>query len=308
MDATMRQRNTSGPAIQKWLAIQVEKLHKAAYAEVAEKLQCAAEKEALHGAIRNLYETEKRANEICSALDFNQSKIEKAKKKLANGMKKMRKRGFEASERQLQQEKVSTDLELRLEACKQELDAAREEYEKCDLLLVSYKKESSEKKLQAHALCNQLKALYKECNELEINAIEAAKRLEEHETRVVELGEQLASLKNEYDEANALHFTTEEVCVSETCKKVLWNTTTYHEEVKSIMMDIMTNTTSYPEDFQDTVGIATVQELKKIAEVLAYNKQLELQYQGRKLIWHFEKKDNVSDLLEFAGLHIVTEG
>jgi hypothetical protein len=50
------------------------------------------------------------------------------------------------------------------------------------------------------------------------------------------------------------------------------------------------------------IALATRQEIRRISEVLAYNKQLMAQYPGKQLVWHFSERDNVCDLIEFAGL------
>ena len=300
----MEQMNISGQSLQKWLMVQVVKLHNAAYAEVAEKLGCEPTKESVHAAIRSLYDTEKRALEIIRAVDENQARRDKSMKRLENrNMKKSKKRRLDAAEQQRQTKLETSEMEYKIQEVVESLQEANQAYKESAEKLERSKLFSSQAKEQAEDLREQLKKLYLVCNELEEEARTAAKEMELYESKILSLNEELLVLKQEHAKMTALHFTLEEACSSETCKRVYWNTEAHQQEVQKVIMEIMTDISGYPKDFQEMIGLANRQEIRRIAEVLAYNKQLMAQYPGKAFVWHFSKReDTVSDLLEFAGL------
>lgn len=305
----MDQMNTSGQNLQKWLAVQAVKLHKVGYAEAAEKLGCESKKESVHTAIRNLYETEKRASEIIRAVDENQNRMEKSKKRLEDrNMKKSRKRRLDAAEQQRQANLETTEMEFKIQECEEELAEAKAAYEASNKKLAISKYESERVKEEVLNIQERLKKLYQFCDKVEAEARTAASEMEKQEERILSLSEELLKLKKQHAQMTALHFTLEEACASETCKRVYWNTEAHQREVQNIIMEIMTDISGYPKDFQEMIGLANRQEIRRIAEVLAYNKQLSAQYPGKALVWHFSKReDTVSDLLEFAGLTLKIE-
>ena len=305
----MDQMNTSGQNLQKWFAVQVVKMHRGAYAEAAEKLGCEPEKEAIHTAIRNLYDTEKRASEIIHAVDENQARLEKSKKRQEErNMKKSRKRRLEAAEQQRQTKLEASEMEYKIQECEEELAEAKAAYEASDKELAISKYESERVKEEVLDIQERLKKLYQICDEVEAKARIAAEEMAKQEERILSLSEELVKLKKQHAQMTALHFTLEEACASETCKRVYWNTEAHQREVQNVIMEIMTDISGYPKDFQEMIGLANRQEIRRIAEVLAYNKQLGAQYPGKALVWHFSKReDTVSDLLEFAGLSLKIE-
>ena len=302
----MMEQQRNGQAIQKWLVIQAQKLHNAAYAEVGEKLGCEPEKEAIHAALRNLYDTEKRALEMIRVVDENQARREKVMKKKGQGMKKSRQRRMEAAEQQRQANLETTELEYQIQECEEELAEAKAAYEASDKKLAISKYDSKYLKEEALNLQERLKKMYLLCDDVETQAREAAAKMATEEANILNLSKKLVELKKKQQLMTALHFTLEEACSSETCKRVYWNTDAHKQEVHNTLLEIMTDVSTYNKDFQEMIGLANRTEICKIAEVLAYHKQLMAQYPGKVLTWHFSVKDTATELLEFAGLNVET--
>lgn len=239
------------------------------------------------------------------AVDENQVRREKALKRRGNGnMKKSRKRRLEAAEQKRQANLETNELEFQIQNLEEQLENEKNAYYVCENQLELFRRDASRLKENALDLQEQLKKLYHVCNQVEADARKTVTEMENHEEKILELSEQLVELNKQYSMMTALHFTLEEVCISETCKRVYWNTDVHKQEVQKILLELMTDVSKYPKDFQELIGIANRQEICRIAEALAYHKQLTAQYPGKAIVWHFTKRDNVYDLLEFAGLKI----
>ena len=295
--------------LQKWIAVHVKKFHNAGFKELAEKLNCEyteddeVMKKNLEAALILLYDSEDDALDALDEVCANEERKKKKKRNKASRMKKSAKRRMQAQEANLQQKCKLSEIEIQIDDCTKALNAEKAEADKCNVLLKSIQDEAHGKKSQAEELISKLKAIYSECSELEEKAIETAKNLEIHEEKVLELSEQLEALKLEQQKENSLNVTFEDQCVTETCEKVsdrYWS----DNEVNAELVMLMTNPKQYPEDFRDTIGLATLEEVRTIAKVLVACHNIEAQNPNRQLVLHFAKRSNITDLLEFSGKNI----
>ena len=291
-------------AMQKWLAVQVEKFHQAGYQITAQKLGCNPVREELEEAISKIYTDATRMRNIMDALDRNEDRIQKKKKKNCNGVKKSKAKRIQAAEEEKKKEFLKNEMELELDNLSQLLKLEEKAYDDCAEELSQFLQDANENKNSASKLCAQLEFLYVVIDDLENLARAVALEQKQHGEKIVQLNGAIETLQSEIDQANAMHCTLESGCVSEDCQMVYLKYAG-DDLVNKYLMQVLTEPYRFPEDFKEMVSIATVEEIREVAKYMAFTEKLSADNNGKKIIWYFEKKRNTAELLEFAGYDVV---
>lgn len=320
-----------------WMKLNVEKgkpgQAKAGYTAFAEEFHCKPEKEDVVRMIGIIYdENGNEAERMVRQIIANEAAIEKAKKsgnrkqrralqKLSkllngsgtqqnnNGTQTLTETDSEKKEEEAQ-EKTSSEEPSFEEICKSEITAVLKEIE-CEkdsiinlsMELEALKVEAELKKERVEILQKELTEIAQSLSGIKQTAIEKAKAKEQSEWKLVELEKKLLELDKQMEEASALHRTLFEECVTENCELVdICKVDS--QKMQATLMKIMFEPKSFSEEFAELQDIATVEEIKKVAQIMVLNESTE-----EKIYWHFNSKNkNVANLLEFvSGISVVID-
>ena len=311
-----------------WMKLNVEKgkpgQAKAGYTAFAEEFHCKPEKEDVVRMIGIIYdENGAEAERMIRQIIANEGVIEKAKK---SGNRKQR-RALQKLAKLLGQQPNSNDTQnveqaenseeettqeepSFAEICKSEITEVLKEIEceKDSIISLStelegLKAEAEQKKERVEILQKELTEIAQSLSGIKQTAIEKAKAKEQSEWKLVELEKKLIELDKQLEEASALHRTLFEECVTENCELVdICKVDS--QKMQTTLMKIMFEPKSFSEEFAELQDIATVEEIKKVAQIIVLNESTE-----EKIYWHFNAKNkNVANLLEFVvGILVVID-
>ena len=289
--------------MQKWLREHVEKNEKTGLQGVADKLGCTPTEDNVRKYMGFVYAQEDDVDSMMNAILRNEDRICKTLDKKLKSDEHKSKADQKAEGVSLAEGEIRTEEEILLEqlsSLRYESTHSKVEAARCESDLTKLAEKAKANRNKALELQKQVDSLFESTKLLEKQAVALKKEQQEWEEKAYLAEEKIPEITAKLQELSALHFTSDPECVSDKC--VLMEKCPAEETMKKFF-ELSTSAEGYSSEFQILREAATLEDLKKIAEMLTFAESKGEQ----KLYWHFKKSDNVTELLTSLGVDVVID-